>query len=104
MASFFTNPEIALGTKLLEVIFIVMGLLCINTALKNLRDKENSSPLGTAIFWSALGVVLCIGRWIPAQYAGALVIIMTLPPILRKVKTGKKTTSPAIIQENSRTS
>lgn len=95
MASFFTSAEISLGVKLLEIIFIVMGLLCLNTAQKNLRDKENKSPVGTAIFWSALGVVLCIGRWIPAQFSGLLVIIMTLPPILRKVKTGKKNDIPS---------
>lgn len=90
MFSFFTNPDIAIGVKLLEIIFIVMGLLCINTAQKNMRDKENPSPVGTAIFWGALGIVLCFGRWMPDNFAGMLIIIMTIPPILRKVRTGRQ--------------
>lgn len=87
--SFFTSADITLGTKLLEVVYIVMGLITIYTGVKNARDKENPSRVGTAVFWCALGIVLAFGRWIPAIIDGILVIVMTLPAIFGKVKIGK---------------
>ena len=87
--SFFTSADITLGTKLLESVYIVMGLITIYTGVKNARDTENPSRAGTAVFWCTLGVVLAFGRWIPAVADGILVIIMTIPAILGKVKIGK---------------
>lgn len=87
--SFFTSADITLGTKLLEVVYIVMGLITIYTGVKNAGDKENPSRVGTAVFWCALGIVLAFGRWIPAMIDGILVIVMTLPAIFGKVKIGK---------------
>ncbi len=88
MFAFFGNPEVTIGNKLLEVLFAVMGLVCIFCAVKNLRDKENPAPIGTCIFWGALGVVMAAGRWLPPVVNGLLVIVMTVPAILRKVKVG----------------
>ncbi|MBO1308299.1 DUF979 domain-containing protein [Enterococcus sp. 669A] len=90
--SFFTSPEVLLGEKLLEVIYMIMGLISIYTGIKNARDKENPTPIGTAVFWCSLGLVLTFGRWIPPMINGVLVIIMTLPAILKKVSKGKDTT------------
>lgn len=86
--AFFTDVEVTLGTKVLEIIFIVTGLVTIYTGVKNLRDKENPSRVGTAVFWTILGVLISFGRWIPPKACGALVIIMCIPAILRKVKMG----------------
>lgn len=90
--AFFTSSEFTLGVKLLEVIYIVMGLVAIYTGIKNAMDKENPSRLGTGVFWCVLGVVLAFGRWIPPVIDGVLIIIMTIPAILRKVKIGKSNT------------
>jgi len=86
---FFTNADITLGEKLLEVIYIAFGLIALNAGIKNARDKENPSRFGTAMFWCLLGVVLAFGRWLPAAFTGVLIFLMTLPAILRKVKIGK---------------
>ncbi|MDD2495483.1 MAG: DUF979 domain-containing protein [Tissierellia bacterium] len=86
--SFFMDAEVALGTKLLEIIYIVIGLLTLYTGIKNGLDEENPSRAGTAIFWCSLGVVLAFGRWIPTMVNGVLVIIMTIPAIMGKVKIG----------------
>ena len=88
--AFFMDADIPLGTKLLGVIFIVMGLLTIYTGIKNGLDEENPSRLGTAIFWCSLGIVLAFGSWIPAAVNGLLVVIMTIPAIFHKVKAGKQ--------------
>ena len=87
--SFFTSSDITLGTMLLEVVYIVIGLITLYTGVKNARDKENPSRAGTAVFWCALGVVLAFGHWIPPVVNGILVIIMTIPAILGKVKIGR---------------
>jgi len=86
--NFFGNADVNVGTQLLEVIFIIMGLVCIYAAVKNLRDKENKSPIGTSIFWGTLGIVLVIGRFLPPLITGILIFVMAAPAILRKVKIG----------------
>lgn len=88
--SFFLSHEVLLSEKLLEIIYIIMGAVAIYTGIKNARDKSNATPIGTAIFWCALGIVMMFGRWIPPMINGVLVIIMTLPPIFKKVSKGKE--------------
>ena len=87
--SFFADSAVATSQKFLEVLFIIMGIVCIYTAVRNLLDKENKSPIGSALFWGALGIVLACGRWFPDAINGVLIIVMTLPAIFRKVKPGK---------------
>lgn len=92
--SFFSSADIALGTKLLEVVYMIMGLLAIYTGVKNACDKENSSRILTSVFWIVLGVVIGFGRFINgmdngAIITGVLIFIMVIPAILRKVKPGK---------------
>ena len=87
--SYFTSPDIMLGAKLLELIYIVMGLITLYTGVKNAMDTENQSRFGTGLFWCTLGIVLAFGRWIPSAVSGALIILMTIPAILGKVKVGR---------------
>ena len=87
--SFFTSSDFTTGQKLLEVIYIVIGLITLYTGIKNARDKENPSRFGTALFWCTLGVVLAFGRWISPKAVGVLVLIMTIPAVFKKVKIGK---------------
>lgn len=87
--AFFMDPKVTMSTKLLEVLYIVMGLIAIYAGVKNLLDKENKSRVGTAIFWDALGIVFIFGRWLPNIVSGILVVIMMLPAIFRKVMPGK---------------
>ena len=86
--SFFISTDVALGKKLLEIIYIIMGLVTINTGIKNALDKTNPSRFGTAVFWCLLGVILGFGRWIPASWNGFLILIMVIPAIFHKVKIG----------------
>lgn len=87
---FFMDAEVALGPKLLEVIYIIMGLITLYTGIKNITDKENPSRLGTGVFWCSLGIVLAFGRWIPPMLSGVIIIIMTIPAIFHKVKIGRQ--------------
>lgn len=78
-----------LGANLLNMVWVIVGLIAIYAGIKNLLDKENPSRYGTALFWSSFGVVCAFGTWLPAKVSGTLVIIMCLPPIFKKVKVGK---------------
>ena len=86
--SFFMSADYSLSTKVMEIIYFIIGLLCIYCGVKNLKDKENSEPVGTFIFWAVLGVVLALGRWLPSLVSGILVVVMCIPAILKKVKKG----------------
>ncbi|MEG2288402.1 MAG: DUF979 domain-containing protein [Clostridium sp.] len=85
---FFMNPEITIGIKLLEVLYIVIGLISMNTGIINLRDKKNPAKIGTAIFWCSLGIIFIFGRWLPPMVSGFLVILMAAPAIIKRVKPG----------------
>lgn len=76
------------NATLLDVVWIIVGLITIYAGIKNLMDKENPSRVGTAIFWCSFGVVCAFGSWLPAKVSGILVIVMCLPPIFKKVKVG----------------
>lgn len=73
----------------LNVVWIIIGLITIYAGIKNLLDKENPSRVGTAVFWCSFGVICGFGTWLPAKVSGALVLIMCLPPIFKKVKISK---------------
>lgn len=88
--SFFLDPKVLLGQKLLEIIFIIIGLVTIYAGVKNAMDKNNPSRVGTGVFWCSLGIVLAFGRWIPFAVNGVIIIIMTIPAIFKKVKIGKQ--------------
>ena len=38
--SFFTNPDILIGEKILEIVYILTGFISIYTGIKNAFDKE----------------------------------------------------------------
>lgn len=86
---FFSSANITLSAKLLEVLYILMGLSLFYVGLKNFKDEKNPHRLGTATFWLSLGVVIAFGRWIPNIINGILIIIMTIPAILKRVSKGK---------------
>lgn len=87
--NYFMNSDILLGEKLLEVLYILMGLILIYTGVKNLVDKSNPHRYGTGYFWCALGIVIGGGRFIPSLISGILIFSMTIPAILKKLVRGK---------------
>lgn len=87
--AFFMDPTVELGAKLLEVVYMMIGLITFYAGIKNLLDEENPCRIGTATFWCSFGVVCAFGKWLPEKVAGVLVIIMILPAIFKKVKVGK---------------
>ena len=87
--TFFTSADVTLSNKLLEVVYILIGLVCIYTGVLNARDRSNEKRPGSAAFWCILGVLLVLGKWIPDYVAGALLVAMCIPPIIKQVDKGK---------------
>lgn len=85
---YFLSAEITLSDKLLEVLYLIIGLICIYTAIANLRDKGNQKHYGTFVFWCTLGLMFVLGPWIPSLYTGILMCVMVAVPILHRVSRG----------------
>ncbi len=105
MITWFSNPEVTLSNKLLEVLFFVMGLVTAYVAFKSLLDKSNPKRVGTFVFWIMLAIVLAFGRFInliDPRISGVLIVIMALAAILRQVGPGKtEGVDPAYSQKMS---
>lgn len=85
----FLQVPAEFNTVMLDVVWIIVGLIAFYAGIKNLLDKENPSRIGTAVFWCSFGVVTALGSWLPPKVSGALVIVMCLPAIFKKVKVGR---------------
>lgn len=85
---YFLSAESTLSDKLLEVLYLIIGLICIYTAIANLRDKGNQKRYGTFVFWCTLGLMFVLGPWIPSLYTGILMCVMVAVPILHRVSRG----------------
>ena len=57
-----TDPKITLSTKLLEVVFVLIGLVAIYAGISNFRDKTNAKRIGTGVFWTMLGLLFYCGQ------------------------------------------
>ena len=86
---FFQSADVTLSDKLLEVVYILIGLISVYAGVRNAVDKTNEKRIGTAVFWCVLGLLFIVGRWIPSTWAGVLVLVMVVPAILQRVGKGK---------------
>ena len=85
---FFMDPKVLIGAKLLEVLYMLMGLTAGYAGVKTLFEKEHKAKIGTAVFWISLAVVLVFGHWLPKLWSGILVVVMAIPAVLGQVKAG----------------
>lgn len=89
MSGKLINISAGLNDSLLNVVWLIIGLIAIYVAFKNLFDKENPSRIGTFIFWGSFGTVVGFGTYLPSKVSGLLVVVMCIPPILKRVNKGK---------------
>lgn len=88
---------------LLMIIYAIIGLVCISLAVFALSSKEQQAKVGTALFWSILGIIFIFGDWIPANVVGLLIIAMAVLSATKQVKVGSfKTSSEEFKIESSK--
>ena len=101
--AYFSNSDVLLGAKLLEVLYIIMGLVLLYTGIKNFLDSSNPHRYGTGFFWCILGIVIGGGQFIPPIVSGILIFLMTIPAIFKKVSKGdSKLPSKEYMEEMSK--
>ena len=47
----------AISNMLLEIFYIIIGIMMLNTAVLTLKDKNHKAKIGTTLFWSLLGII-----------------------------------------------
>ncbi len=73
---------------IMEVIYLACGLMTAYVGFRAIKDKNQKNKVGTAVFWFSLAAVLALGKFLPSEISGTLVVLMTIPPILNKVAPG----------------
>lgn len=74
---------------LLEIFYIVVGLLMYLVAFNIFKCKENQARIGTTLFWSILGTVFVFGSYLPGTVVGILLLVIGVLTATKQVKHGK---------------
>ena len=78
----------AISNMLLEIFYIIIGIMMLNTAVLTLRDKNHKAKIGTAIFWALLGIIFVFGPYIPSVVVGAILVVIAGLTLTKQVKPG----------------
>ncbi|MDK0749538.1 DUF979 domain-containing protein [Clostridium perfringens] len=77
-----------ISNVLLEIFYIIVGLLMLNTAIDTLKDQEHKTRIGTAIFWIILSIIFIAGGAIPPVVVGALLLVIGVLTASKQVNIG----------------
>lgn len=75
--------------NILEIFYILMGIIMIFASIESFRDKENSARIGTGLFWLILGLIFAIGKYLPNVVIGLLIVFIGILSLLKQIKVGK---------------
>lgn len=75
--------------NILEIFYILMGIIMIFASIESFRDKENSARIGTGFFWLILGLIFSIGKYLPNVVIGLLIVFIGILSLLKQIKVGK---------------
>lgn len=78
----------ALSNILLEVFYVMTGLLLALTMIYTLKDKNHKTKLGTAAFWGILAAIFIFGKLIPPVIVGILIVIIGILSAFKQVNLG----------------
>ena len=73
---------------LLNVFFVMVGLMMTLTTIYTLKDKNHKSRYGTAAFWGILAVIFVFGEYIPAEIVGGLIVVIAILSGFNKINPG----------------
>lgn len=78
----------AFSNLLLEVFFVMTGLLMTLTMIYTLKDENHKTRMGTATFWGILAVIFIFGKIIPSMVVGILIVVIGILSALKQVNIG----------------
>ena len=70
---------------ILEIFYILIGLQFFYTAYRALNSKDKMKSVGTAAFWTILGILFIVGPYIPNAINGILVLMMGILTLFKQV-------------------
>ncbi len=73
---------------ILEIMYITAGLVALAASIYALKDEEHPAPKLTALFWALFGVIFILGKYLPPELVGALILIMGVLTAMKKVTFG----------------
>ena len=78
-----------LGNTLLQIFYVLVGLLMYLVAFNVIKDKTHTARIGTTIFWTILGTIFAFGTLIPGTVVGTLLVVIGILTATKNVKMGK---------------
>lgn len=78
----------AISNMLLEIFYIIIGIMMLNTAVLTLRDKNHKAKIGTSLFWVLLGIIFIFGPYIPSVVVGGILVVIAVLTLTKQVKPG----------------
>lgn len=76
-----------LSVYLPEFFYVLCGLVSFDCALRATKNEE--ARIGTALFWSLLGIIFMFGKMIPSVVTGILLVVMGCLTATKQVRMGK---------------
>ena len=73
---------------LLEIFYIIVGLIFMLTMMFTLKDKNHKTKYGTALFWGILGVIFILGDFIPSLITGILIVVIGILAAFNQINIG----------------
>ncbi|MGL4403798.1 MAG: DUF979 domain-containing protein [Fusobacteriaceae bacterium] len=84
---------------ILEIMYIVAGLVSVVTGLYAFFDKEHKKRLGTALFWIIFGGIFMFGPLMNPSHVGGLLLSMGLLTVTKNVTFGSQSNSDDAYRE-----
>lgn len=78
----------AISNVLLEIFYIIIGIMMLNTAVLTLKDKNHKAKIGTSLFWALLGIIFIFGPYIPSVVVGGILVVIAVLTLTKQVKPG----------------
>ncbi len=78
----------AVSNMLLELFYILIGIMMLSTTVLSLKDKSNPARYGTALFWALLGIIFIFGHKLPYNVVGGMLVVIGILTFTKQVKPG----------------
>lgn len=78
----------AISNMLLELFYIMIGIMMLSTTVLSLKDKSNPTRYGTALFWALLGIIFIFGHKLPYNVVGGMLVVIGILTLTKQVKPG----------------
>ena len=73
---------------LLEIMYIICGLVLVICGVYALNDSANPKKIGTAAFWIIFGIIFMAGPYMNPALVGALLLVMGGLTATKNVRLG----------------